>query len=85
MGITAKALGTEVKVHLLGDSSGAKGIILKNGAVPVKHLDIKQLWIQEKIETGEVKALATGAPTPELEEKQTDTCNPEYDGKAIQS
>ena len=45
-----------LKVSLFGDSSAAEGIMSRTGAGPVKHLDIKQLWIQEKVDRGEVRA-----------------------------
>ena len=52
---TAKSIGMNLKVSLFGDSSAAKGIMSRTGAGPVKHLGIKQLWIQEKVRNKEVE------------------------------
>ena len=42
---------------LLTDSSAAKGIVMRQGAGKVKHLDIKSLWIQERENIGDLKVL----------------------------
>ena len=31
------------------DASACKGVLLRQGAGPLKHLDIRQLWVQEVI------------------------------------
>ena len=39
---------------MFSDSSAAKGILTRTGAGPVKHLSVKQLWVQEKVSKREV-------------------------------
>ena len=50
-------IGLEVDFELLTDSSAAKGMIMRQGAGRVTHLDIKSLWIQEKEGQGDLKVL----------------------------
>ena len=50
-------IGLEVEFELLTDSSAAKGMIMRQGAGRVKHLDIKSLWIQEREGQGDLKVL----------------------------
>ena len=50
-------MGLEVYFELLTDSSAAKGIVMRQGAGKVKHLDIKSLWIQERESVGDLKVL----------------------------
>ena len=47
-------MGLENNLELLTDSSAAKGIVMRNGAGRVKHLDIKSLWIQEREARGDL-------------------------------
>ena len=42
----------EVRVHT--DSSAAKGIVQREGAGKVKHLDVKCLWVQERETTDDL-------------------------------
>ena len=37
------------------DSSAAKGISSRRGLGQLKHIDIKELWIQEKVSNGNLK------------------------------
>ena len=48
-------MGLEVKFELLTDSSAAMGMVMREGAGRVKHLDIKSLWIQERESLGDLK------------------------------
>ena len=50
-------MGLEMYFELLTDSSAAKGIVMRQGAGKVKHLDIKSLWIQERESLGGLKVL----------------------------
>ena len=45
----AHEIGMKLKIDLMGDSSAAKGIMLRTGAGSIKHLCTKQLWIQERV------------------------------------
>ena len=44
--------GRQVIVRLLGDSSANYGIIQRQGSGKVKHLSVRQLWIQQQAELG---------------------------------
>ena len=41
-------------VHLLGDSSANHGIAHRSGTGKVKHLSIRQLWLQERVMMGDL-------------------------------
>ena len=45
-------LGRKVLVRLLGDSSANHGIIQRQGTGKVKHLSVRQLWLQQQAELG---------------------------------
>ena len=49
--------GMTFKIDLYTDSSSAKGIIHREGCGKVKHLEVRQLWIQDVIHRKEVKAM----------------------------
>ncbi len=42
-------------VEIKEDSSAAKGIASRRGLGKLKHIDIKELWIQEKVNSGELE------------------------------
>ena len=46
--------GDPVGIRLYGDSSESKGILQRRGAGKMKHLSVKQLWMQEKVDKGEI-------------------------------
>ena len=48
-------LRVPLRVHT--DSSAARGIVQRQGAGKVKHLDIKTLWLQERERNGEINVL----------------------------
>ena len=39
----------DLKIEVLTDSSAAKGILQRRGSGKVKHLEAKQLWVQELV------------------------------------
>ena len=41
-------------VHILTDASAAIGIVRRRGLGRVRHLDVEDLWVQEKIRNTEV-------------------------------
>ena len=53
----ASDLGFEVKVRVHADSSAAIGICKRSGIGRVRHLAVGQLWIQEKVRSGEIALL----------------------------
>ena len=46
--------GVQAGLHLLGDSSASHGTLQRLGSGRVKHLQTRQLWLQEKVYSGEV-------------------------------
>ena len=58
-GLGARNLSEELLDHLdvevLTDASAARGVVQRQGAGRVKHLCIKQLWVQERESAGELK------------------------------
>ena len=53
-------LGIGADVELRTDSSAGKGIAGRRGLGKVKHLSIVYLWLQEKVEKGEIGVLKIG-------------------------
>ena len=52
--IMAGEVGLNVTLRIRTDASAAVGIIQRQGSGRVKHLQIRQLWLQEKARNGEV-------------------------------
>ena len=42
-------------VEVKEDASAAKGIASRRGRGKLKHIDIKELWIEEKVSSGDLK------------------------------
>ena len=42
-------MGTDLGATLEGDSSACKGILSRQGSGRVKHLEVRQLWVQQHI------------------------------------
>ena len=47
-------VGVEAGLHLVGDSSASHGTLNRLGSGRVKHLQTRQLWLQEKVHGGEL-------------------------------
>ena len=47
-------LGTPHAAEVLGDASAAHGINMRVGSGRVKHLSIRQLWLQERVALGHI-------------------------------
>ena len=47
--------GYTMKTTINGDSSAVKGILTRRGCGKVKHLEVKQLWLQEQVRSGKVE------------------------------
>ena len=48
---------------MLTDGAAAKGIASRSGAGKVKHLSIKELWLQEKVRANEFLVRKEGTAT----------------------
>ena len=53
--VMGRELGYELKIDAAGDSSAALGTMSRQGSGKIKHLETKQLWLQEKVLQGKVK------------------------------
>ena len=42
------------QIVLKTDSSAAKGVVMRSGSGKLKHLSVKQLWLQEYTASGEI-------------------------------
>ena len=58
----AQDLGMDVKVQVHADSSAAIGICRRSGIGKVRHLAVGQLWIQEKVRSGEIAMYKVAGP-----------------------
>ena len=47
-------IGENLGLHLRGDSSASHGTLQRLGSGRVKHLQTRQLWLQEKVFAGEI-------------------------------
>ena len=45
-------IGIQVQMTLKCDASVAVGIVLRKGLGRVRHIDVSQLWLQEKVAQG---------------------------------
>ena len=50
-----REMGVKKELVVKGDSSAAKGIMCRRGSGKVKHLEVRQLWLQERVARKEVK------------------------------
>ena len=50
----SQELGRKTMLHVLTDSSAAKGTVLRTGIGRLKHVQLNQLWVQERISDGDV-------------------------------
>ena len=50
-----RELEDNVDIKINGDSSAVKGILARRGCGKVKHLKLKQLWLQEQVRSGKVE------------------------------
>ena len=48
-------LGLTYSLRILGDSSANSGIVHRSGTGRIKHLSIRQLWLQEKVANGDLE------------------------------
>ena len=48
-------LGIKVKLTLKCDASAAVGIVKRRGLGRIRHIDVTQLWLQEKVSEGVIE------------------------------
>ena len=47
-------LGVNLAMTIQTDASAAKGIASRRGLGRLRHIEVNQLWVQEKVSTGEI-------------------------------
>ena len=50
-------IGVCVKLQLKCDASAAVGIVKRKGLGKIRHIDVTQLWLQEKVSQGVIEIL----------------------------
>ena len=50
-----KDLGNTVRICVMTDSSAAKGMASRKGLGKVRHVEVNQLWVQQKVGSGEIE------------------------------
>ena len=50
-------LGVEVKLKLKSDASAAIGIASRRGLGKIRHLEVSQLWLQQKVANGDLELI----------------------------
>ena len=48
-------LGVRRKIRVNTDSSAAKGIVMRKGLGKVRHIEVNQLWIQDRVAKGDIE------------------------------
>jgi len=50
-------LGRPINLQIFGDSAACKGMLSREGAGRLKHIQVKQLWLQEHMNNGHIKMI----------------------------
>ena len=48
-------MGIKVRIRVNTDASAAKGIASRRGLGKIRHIEVHQLWVQDKVASGEVE------------------------------
>ena len=48
-------MGIHVRIRVSTDASAAKGIASRRGLGKVRHIEVHQLWVQDKVASGEIE------------------------------
>ena len=52
-----KDLGVDVRIRLRTDASAAQGIAKRRGLGKIRHIEVAQLWLQEKVNNGDIEVM----------------------------
>ena len=52
-----KEMGIEIPITIRSDASAAIGIVMRRGLGKIRHIDVTQLWLQDKVRSGDIKIL----------------------------
>ena len=72
-------LGREMEVTMCGDSSACTGFLHREGVGRIKHLALKQLWLQHQVKEGNVCFVKIGR-----EDNPADSLAKSWAGDGIQ-
>ena len=50
-------MGIKVEIRIRTDASAAKGIASRRGLGKIRHIEVHQLWLQEKVSRGEIQVM----------------------------
>jgi len=50
-------MGVNLQIRLRTDAAAAKGICTRRGLGKVRHIEVNQLWLQEKVNSGEIQVM----------------------------
>ena len=53
-------LGQDVKIEVCCDASAAVGMVMRRGLGKLRHIDVTQLWLQEKVASGKIRVRKVG-------------------------
>ena len=71
-----KEAGVETKIVVKTDASAPKGIALRRGMGRIRHIEVNQLWVQDKVAKKEIKIVKI-ATTENLADHLTKYLNQE--------
>ena len=71
-------LGCKARLVVCTDSSAAKGMSSRKGLGKVRHVEVNQLWVQEKVGSGEIELRKIEGP-----ENLADALTKHLDGDSI--
>ena len=54
LGVGMKLKIMDKKIRIKTDASAARGMALRKGLGPVRHIEVGQLWIQDKVSSGDI-------------------------------
>ena len=49
-----RGFGVDLSIAIMTDASAAKGIACRKGLGKVRHIEVNQLWIQDRVANGDI-------------------------------
>ena len=53
-------LNVETKIHVYSDSSAARAVVARRGCGRMKHLQVRDLWLQDQLRDGRIEVRCVG-------------------------
>ena len=50
-----KEMGIDLRIRVSTDASAAKGIASRRGLGKIRHIEVHQIWVQDKAASGEIE------------------------------